>query len=117
MATIDRDILTIVEPTIVVDEIFIEDEDSEEAREESAVENTAQTIKQAELEGGVYPMLQVGSIKIGQDDVDEMTLRLDSFLPTAIFNVIDNADKFTDINYPLDGDVVSLYIKPRPIEE
>ena len=35
MATVDRDILTIVEPTIEVDEVFVEDEESEEAEKES----------------------------------------------------------------------------------
>ena len=117
MATIDRDILTIVEPTIKVDEVFIEAEDGPEAEEERDPKNKSQTTQQAEVEGAVYPMLQVGSIKVSQDAVDSMILRLDSFIPTAIFEVIDVNNKFTDINYPLDGDVVSLYIKPRPIEE
>jgi len=54
MATVDRDILTIVEPTIKVDEVFIEDEQSEEAKKESAVENQNQTMNQQSYEGGIY---------------------------------------------------------------
>jgi hypothetical protein len=117
MATIDRDILTIVEPTILVDEVFIEAEDGEEAEKETNVNNNAQTVQQTSMEGGVFPMLQIGSIKVSQDAIDGMTLRLNSFIPTAIFEVIDIDNKLTDISYPLDGDVVSLYIRPRPIEE
>ena len=117
MATIDRDILTIVEPTIKVDEVFVEAEDGPEAESERLQENKSQTTQQAAAEGGIYPMLQIGSIKVSQDAVESMILRFDSFIPTAIFEVIDLNNKFTDINYPLDGDVVSLYIRPRPIEE
>ena len=117
MATIDRDILTIVEPTIKVDEVFVEAEDGPEAEKERDEENKNQTTEQAAVEGGLYPMMQVGSIKVGQDAIESMTLKLDSFIPYAVFEVDDVGNKFTDINYPLDGDVVSLYIKPRPIEE
>jgi len=117
MATIDRDILTIVEPTISVDEVFVEAESGEEAEKETDAKNNSQTVEQSSVEGGIYPMLQIGSIKVGQESIDNMTLKLDSFIPSAIFEITDTASKFTDITYPLDGDVVSLYIKPRPIEE
>jgi hypothetical protein len=117
MATVDRDILTIVEPTIKVDEIFIEDEQSEDAKKETAVENQNQTINQQSYEGGIYPMVQIGSNKILQEDLDYMELNVSGLVPTATFTVSDSLNKFTDIEYPLDGTVVSLYLKPRPMNE
>ena len=116
MATVDRDILTIVEPTIEVDEVFVEDEESEEAEQESSPENNNQTMSQQSYEGGVYPMVQIGSNKIMQEDLDDMELNLTGLIPTAKFTISDTSDKFTK-EYPLDGVVVSLYLRPRPIEE
>lgn len=117
MATIDRDILTITEPTIALDEVFVEAEDGPEAEEERDPENKQQTVKQTEVEGGVYPMVQISSIKVSQDSLQSMMLEMNSFIPTAIFEISDVEAKLSDLEYPLDGDVVSLYIKPRPIEE
>jgi hypothetical protein len=117
MATIDRDILTIVEPTIEVDMVFVEDEESQDAKKESSPENQNQTMSQQSYEGGVYPMVQIGSNKILQEDLDSMELNLEGLIPTATFTVSDTTNKFTDVEYPLDGTVVSLYLRPRPIDE
>ena len=117
MATVDRDILTIVEPTIVLDECFIEDGESEEAEKEELVENQTDVVNQQSLEGGVYPMVQIKSNKISQNDLVSMQLECDGFIPTMTLTVSDSLSKFQDLEYPLDGTVVSLYIRPRPIEE
>ena len=104
MATVDRDILTIVEPTIEVDEVFVEDEESEEAEKESSPENNNQTMSQQSYEGGVYPMVQIGSNKIMQEDLDDMELNLTGLIPTAKFTISYTSDKFTK-EYPLDGEL------------
>ena len=64
MASVDRDILTIVEPTIKVDEIFVEadsttgDKDAEEGK---SPENPDPVVQQESMEGGVFPMIQIVS--------------------------------------------------------
>lgn len=117
MATIDRDILTIVEPTIPLDELFVEDQDSEEAKKETLVENPDPPVKQQSMEGGVVPVVQIGSNKLSQEDLVSMTLEMDGFVPTMRIEVADFNNKLSSVEYPLDGTVVSLYLRPRPIEE
>ena len=39
MATVDRDILTITEPTLLLDEVGVEDEQSVDAQQKSSPEN------------------------------------------------------------------------------
>jgi hypothetical protein len=117
MATIDRDILTIVEPTIQLDEVFVEDGQSEEAEKETLAANPTPPIKQQSTEGGIYPMIQIGSNKVSQDDLENMTLELNSFIPTMNIEVSDSSNKLSSIEYPLDGTVVSLYLKPTPVDE
>lgn len=117
MALIDRDILTITEPTIKLDEIFIEDMDSDDAQKESSTKNPTPPIKQQVFEGGIVPVIQIGSNKIGQDDLEDMRLNLNGFIPTMSISVMDTFNKLSSIEYPLDGTVVSLYLRPRPIEE
>ena len=117
MATIDRDILTIVEPTIVLDECFVEDAQSEEAKKEEETANTVDVVNQDSLEGGVYPMIQIKSNKVMQEDIVSMRLECDAFVPSMTLTIADSAGKLNDLEYPLDGTVVSLYIRPRPIDE
>ena len=117
MATVDRDILTIVEPTIPLDEVFVEDQDSEEAKKEESTKNPEPPVKQQGMEGGIYPMIQIGSNKVSQGDIESMRLELDSFIPTMTIEISDGSNKMTDLEYPLDGTVVSLYLRPMPMDE
>ncbi len=117
MATVDRDILTIVEPTIVLDEVFVEDQDSEEAKKNEVPDNPEPPVKQQGMEGGIYPMIQIGSNKVAQDDINNMRLELNSFIPTMTIEISDGSNKLSDLEYPLDGTVVSLYLRPMPIDE
>ena len=120
MASVDRDILTIVEPTIKVDEIFVEadsttgDKDAEDGK---SPENPEPVVQQESMEGGVYPVIQIGSEKVGQDDINAFTLKLDGFLPRATLEVVDVSNKLQEKDYPLDGTIVSVYLKPRPLKE
>ena len=117
MATVDRDILTITEPTLLLDEVGVEDEQSVDAQQKSSPENNNQTMQQQSIEGGLFPMVQIGTNKVQIQDLAFMELKNDNFLPTATFIVDDRMGKLTSLEYPLDGYVVSLYLKPRPITE
>ena len=81
------------------------------------MDNPESPLQQKTTEGGLYPMVQIGTNKVSQDDLNGMELNCDGFLPTARFTVLDTMNKLSAIDYPLDGDVVSLYLKPRPSEE
>ena len=117
MATVDRDILTIVEPTIPLDEVFVEDQDSEEAKKKEDTKNPEPPVKQQGMEGGIYPMIQIGSNKVTQSDIESMRLELNSFIPEMTIEISDGSNKMTDLEYPLDGTVVSLYLRPMPMDE
>ena len=62
-------------------------------------------------------MVQIKSNKIAQNDLVSMQLECDSFIPTMTLTISDSLSKLQDLEYPLDGTVVSLYIRPRPIDE
>ena len=82
MATIDRDILTIVEPTITVDQVFQEAEQGEEAENAKIPENqNKDVIKADSATGGVYPLIQISSLRFGMEDVEDMTLDMSGFVP------------------------------------
>jgi len=117
MAAVDRDILTIVEPTIELDQVFVEDTQSVDAQKEDSTANPDPTANQQTVEGGLYPMVQIGTNKVSMEDMLHMEIQNEAFIPTATFVVADSMEKLSAIEYPLDGDVVSLYLKPRPVDE
>lgn len=120
MPSVDRDILTIVEPTIQVDELFVEadpttgDKDAEDDKDPN---NPDALVQQETMEGGLTPVVQIGSNKVGRDDINMLTIKHDEFIPRATLEILDVSGKLDQKEYPLDGTIVSVYLKPRPIEE
>jgi hypothetical protein len=112
MSTYERSIVSIIEPKIKVDEIGVEDVESKKAKEEtsSAVPENVNTKNSARY-GAYMPIIQINSNKFDANEIIFMRLNVDGKLPTIDISVSDTDGKF-DISFPLDGDVISLYLRP-----
>jgi hypothetical protein len=112
MSTYERSIVSIIEPTIKVDELFVEDQESKEAKDKqsSAVPKDVNT-KNSSRFGAFVPVLQINSNKFDTNEIVSLNLRITDKLPTIDVTVNDGDGKF-DINFPLDGDVLSIYLRP-----
>ena len=114
MSNLDRSILSLIDPTIQPDAMGIEDAESLEAlkeKEEKSGGSVHNSMKQSKIEGSAYPMIQINTNKISKNDLYSFILELTGFLPRIIVTVIDTEKKFTSLDYPKDGDVISLYLK------
>jgi hypothetical protein len=112
MSTYERSIVSIIEPSIKVDELSVEDQESEESKQKTsnAIPNSVNT-KNSSRYGAYMPLIQINSNKFESDEIGYMNLSLNSNIPTLSVSVTDTDAKF-DINFPLDGDVISLYLRP-----
>lgn len=112
MSTYERSIVSLIEPVIKVDEISVEDQESKEANENTtnAVPEGINTKNSARY-GAYMPIIQINSNKFDANEIEYMRLNVEGKLPTIDISVSDTDAKF-DINFPLDGDVISLYLRP-----
>jgi hypothetical protein len=111
MSTYERSIVSILDPSIKVDEIFVEDQESEKAKQEKsgAVPSTANP-KNSSRFGAYVPILQINSIKFDTNEIISMSLEFRTQIPKIYFSITDAEGKL-DISAPLDGDVISLYLR------
>jgi hypothetical protein len=112
MSTYERSIVSIIEPKIKVDEISVEDQESKEAKDNKseAVPDGVNT-KSSSRYGAYMPVIQINSNKFDSNEILYMSLNIDSKIPTISTTVSDTDGKF-DVSFPLDGDVISLYLRP-----
>lgn len=116
MSTLDRSILSIIDPEIKLDPILLEDSESEEAKRitNPAVSEDFQTRLSAKA-GSWMPIIQVNSILFSIDEIISLNLNLKNKIPTISIAIKDNSNKFS-VGFPLDGDVISLYLRPPDTE-
>jgi len=112
MSNYERSIVSIIDPKIKVDEIFVEDQESREAKKKtsSAIPSNVNT-KSSSRYGAYMPLIQINTNKFESNEILYMNFSLNSKIPTLYVAVEDTDGKF-DINFPLDGDVISLYLRP-----
>jgi hypothetical protein len=114
MSTYERSIVSIIEPDykgkIKLDEIFVEDTESKEAKEKSV--NVAPTpYKTSSRAGAFVPMIYINTHKFSEDELQSMEVSMNGRIPTISARLCDNDNKFA-ISPPIDGDVISLYLRP-----
>jgi hypothetical protein len=111
-SNLERSILTIIEPTIVLDELVIAD--TESATPDSMTPNTQ--IKNSKIYN-VTPLVRINQYEVNPDNLISFRLSNTGFYPTlkVIFNDIDTS--FTARFFPKDGDVAQLYIRSQGDEE
>lgn len=116
MSTYERSIVSIIEPTIKVDQLYLEDSESIEAKENtsSAVPEGINPKLSARI-GAYIPLIQINTTKFDTDEIVSMSFSLKDKIPTIYVAFKDNNKKFS-VNFPLDGDVISLYLRPPDID-
>ncbi len=108
MSNVDRAILPVVDPTIKVDPLFVEDTESGGANPAVPPDTLPSNSSRA---GAWVPVVAVRSIMFSADEIRSMAVSFSSKVPRLTFTIRDVSQKFT-INFPLDGDVVSVYLRP-----
>ena len=117
MGAISNNILTVTEPTIVLDAFDIIDMQSGNAGSESNTNEptNADRIKKndnmSKFAGGTYPAVRINGYDFDKADIALFEMSLNGFLPTANIVVNDNRGLFSAGQYPKDGDVLSIYIR------
>ena len=112
MSNFERSIVSILEPTIKVDKIAQPDTNSKKAQEETNPAVPAETNTKNEDRWGAYmPLIILNSTRFDQDQIISMSLDLSGKIPTFSCALQDPGGKFA-LDTPLDGDVVSLYLRP-----
>lgn len=112
MSNLDRTILTIVDPVIAPGKIELIDN-------ESSGDFTDQKSKYANetsAVGAVAPFVQIGSNQIEIDEIKSFSLDLKDFIPKLQLSVKDQKGRLTHLEFPLDGDVITIYIRPPSSE-
>lgn len=106
MSSIERNILTVIEPTIVLDELAILDV-------ESGTENSEGiTIKEKPSKfTNVIPILRINQYDVQGDRLEMFELDCTGLYPTCRFSFFDNDGLFTARHFPTDGGIVQLYIR------
>lgn len=108
MSTTDRLILPVVDPTIRVDPLYMEDTESGDVNPAVPDDVLPNTSAKA---GAWVPIVAVRTIMFGADEIRYMNVSFTGRLPRLSLTVKDHLQKFT-VNFPLDGDVVSVYLRP-----
>jgi len=111
MANTDRQILPLTDPTIALDPMSIEDFESPD--EGSGNANSSPTMNKAsQISGTVIPLIQINSTQLKQEEISFFSISISGFLPSAKLVISDVSNRFGDRDYPKDGDIVSVFIKP-----
>jgi hypothetical protein len=105
MSIEDNMILNIIEATLVVDKLEINDLESDNV-EQKTVEVVA-----SKFVGSVIPYVVINQYEFTIDHLISFELNNDSFLPTLRLTIIDTNGLFMGRHFPKDGDVISFYIK------
>lgn len=106
MSAIERNILTVIEPSIVLDELAITDV-------ESGTENSGgAAIKEPPSKfTNVIPIIRINQYDVQGDRLEMFELDCTGFYPTCRFSFYDRDTMFTARHFPKDGDIIQLYIR------
>lgn len=106
MSAIERNILTVIKPTIVLDELAIPDV-------ESGTENSGgETIKEKPTKfTNVIPIIRVNQYDVQGDRLEMFKIDCTGFYPTCRFTFYDRDGMFTARHFPKDGDLIQVFIR------
>ena len=104
MAALDNHILTIIEPTIKLDQVQFDSFNEGEGNEKA---NTSKDY---------LVVVSINGYTFKDTDIKSMILKLDSKVPTIELILIDSQANFQVDTYPRDGDVINVRIGARQKE-
>ena len=108
MSAVERNILTVIEPTIELDELEVIDV-------ESGTENSQGTsMKEKPTKfTSMIPIIRVNGYDVQGDRLEMFELSCTGFYPTCRFSFYDRDGMFTARYYPKDGDIIQVYIRSQ----
>ena len=108
MSAVERNILTVIEPTIVLDVLEMTDV-------ESGTENSdGDTMKEKPSKfSTMVPLIKINSYEVQGDRLEMFELESTKFYPTCRFSFYDRDGMFTARFYPKDGDIIQLFIRSQ----
>lgn len=106
MSAVERNILAVLKPTIVLDELAIPDV-------ESGTDNSGGAAIKEPLSkfSTMIPVIRVNQYDVQGDRLNFFTLDCTGFYPTCRFSFFDSDGLFTARHYPTDGDIIQVYIR------
>jgi hypothetical protein len=106
MSAIERNILTVIEPTIVLDELAIVDV-------ESGTDNSnGAKIKEPPSKfANVIPIIRINQYDVQGDRLEMFEIDCTGFYPTCRFSFFDRDGMFTARHFPKDGDIIQIFIR------
>ena len=112
MSNIERSILSIIEPTIELDQLSIPDYESDSEN------SSGVSIKEPPSKfSTMIPIIRVNQYEVQADRLDMFVLDCTGFYPICRFSFSDRDGLFTARNFPKDGDIIQLYIRSQGSEE
>lgn len=114
MSNFERSIVSILEPKIKVDRLIQADGNSDKAKADAGniSPNPGDINTSNEHRWGAFiPLIVINTSRLDQDDILSMTLDTTPKIPTISISFRDVSKKFS-IDTPMDGDVISLYLRP-----
>lgn len=103
---LDGKILTVLEPTIKLDELKFKAYKEQEG-DNPGDANTSRSL------GVDFPLVIVNGYRFFQDDIKSLEIEMTSAIPTITLSLVDNKGFFTADNFPRDGDVVNVRIASK----
>jgi len=106
MSAIQRNILTVLKPTIKLDELKIPDIESgtDNAKDGSIKEPLSKF-------SNLIPLIRINEYDVQGDRLESFILDCTGFYPVCRFVFSDRDGLFTARHYPTDGDIIQLYIR------
>ena len=105
---LENKILSITNPTIVLDEIAILDrESSKDTKFKSLLEKPSRKI------GDMIPEVVINGYNFNADEFVSIIIDETGFIPTVQLSIVLSNGIFTSNSFPTDGDVVSVYIRSK----
>lgn len=112
MSAVERNILTVIEPTIALDELEVTDV-------ESGTENSeGVSMKEKPTKfTSMIPLVRVNSFDVQGDRLNMFELESTGFYPTCRFSFTDVDGMFTARFFPKDGDIIQVFIRSQGNED
>jgi hypothetical protein len=107
---IERNILTVLEPEIMLDPLDMPD--AESGTENMETEGALKT-PPSKFTGGMLPIIRIKQYEVQADRLTAFNLNLTGFIPTMRVSFEDVDTTFMARHYPTDGDVMQLNIRSQ----
>ena len=116
MSNIERSIVSIVDPTIATDLIAMGDTGSKEANEVPKSTPEGVNADDSARAGALVPVIVINTTSFRDDEIIYMATDFSGKIPTINVSVDDSKGNKFALEFPTDGDVISLYLRPPDTE-